>query len=670
MSTTARRRVLLLAVALGCAAGTVACSGGSHHSATPPSSTVATGTTTTVAGPPRAITSVRAGKWSDSRTWSTGTVPTARDRVTITKAVTCSGASEAAGVTIDAFASLAFDRTAGCSLTTSKNVVVYGTLVMRPASSSVVDTLQFVGVDEARFVDHGTSVLPTDVGLWVVGGGRLTAIGTPKVSWTNTVGGVAKGATKMALRSASGWKVGDHIFVTPTQPPTTAVGTAAFRGFDEATITAVDGNTITIGTPTGHPHPEVDHRYTAEVGNLTRNIRIEGTQQGYSHVFLHSTKPQTIKYVEEQYMGVQPPQAAADATGRYALHFHEDTTHSAGSIVQGVAIHDTHDHAFVPHASDGVTFRDDLAYNIHGAGFWWDPHNKVNVVPTNNAVVDHMLIARERPVLHSHGAREQAFKMGFGTGNRMTNSVAVGLDAATESSGFFWNTGEGSNGEWYFANNLAHNNHEQGLFVWQNTVQPHVIDRFTAYYNTGKGIDHGAYGNVYTYTNLTLYGNAEAGISLRAVSSRSARYPERRLSFTNVVIDGAGIAPYDVVIAGHNADGTKRPTTLTAFTMTGYTRAAVYVKATVRHKPDWVDFVDPKFANGNRFFFDGGVDPRNVIEVLDGSVVQYQVRPAGYAGGSKVAAWNASLLPASTPIAHGGKCAKHPEKHPKACGTG
>ncbi|MCU1430242.1 MAG: hypothetical protein JWL83_4242 [Actinomycetia bacterium] len=664
------RRLALVLVILLASAG---CSNGSsHRSASPSSSARETTPTTARPGPALSIVSARNGRWSDSTTWSPRTVPTARDHVEIRHAVTCAGPSDAAGVTVNAAAALTFDPNHGCVLSTSRNVIVNGTLVMKPASASITDTLRFVHVDETRFVDQGTVPLPTDVGLWIVGSGQLVAIGAPKNGWTNSHGAIAKGATSIAVQDASGWRPGDHLFISPTQPPTGTVSTASFRGFDEGTITAVSHGAITIDHPTRYPHPQVDGRFTPEVGNLSRNVHIEGTPQGYSHVFVHSSKPQTIRYVEERFMGVQPGHAPADATGRYALHFHHDGDSSRGSIVEGVAVHDTHNHVFVPHASNGVTFRDDLAYNVHGAAVWWDPKNKYNLIPTNDTNIDRMLVARVRPVLGSRGPREHAFRMGFGAGNRLTNSVAVGLDAANESAGFFWADNEGSDGEWFFQNNTAHNNHEQGIFVWQNTSQPHVIDHFSAYYNTGKGIDHGAYANLYTYTNLTLYGNAEAGLLLRAVNSHTAVHPERRLSFTNVVIDGAGISPYDVLIGGHNTGGTKRPTPLIAFTMTGYTHAAVHVEATTLIKPDWVDFVDPVFADNDKFYVDAGTNPMNVVRVLAGAVVQYQVRPVDFMGGSIVAAWNARMAAANTPISGAGTpratCGKRKQqKHSKAC---
>jgi hypothetical protein len=583
-------------------------------------------------------TTVKDGAWTDPATWSSGAVPSAGTAVDVTRAVTCSGDNAVGGITIEAGASLTFDPQLGCTMRSSRNVVDMGTLVMQPASVDVRHDLQFVNINEANFVGGGMAVLASDVGLWVMEAGRLQLNGAPKTSWTNASGAIALGATSFTVASAAGWRVGDRIFIAPTQPPT--AGDASFRGFDEGTITSVSGNTVTINTPTTYPHPVVHGQWTAEVGNLTRNVVIEGTTSGYSHVFVHSNQPQSVRYAELRYLAPQPKVPAQDGTGRYALHFHMSGDGSIGSVVQGVALHDTKNHAFVPHASMGVTFVDDLAYNVRNTAMWWDPKNITHQIPTNNTVIDHMLIARERQVVGSSGTRTSAFRMGFGAGNQLTNSVAVGLDAKNESAGFFWSDNEGSDGEWLFNNNVSHNSHEQGIFVWQNSTQPHVIQNFTAYYDTGKGIDHGSYFNLYTYRDITLYGNAGGGLLLRAVNSHTNLHPERILSFTNVKIDAAGMSDYAVIIGGHNFGGLTRPTPLVNFAMSGYALAAVQVQNTQLSKPDWVDFVNPTIS-GNGFWFDSGLDRQNLVRVLLGTKVLYALHPANFGGGTWVPLWNA-----------------------------
>jgi hypothetical protein len=99
-----------------------------------------------------AVRNVRTGVWSDPSTWSGGKLPLAGEpaaRVAGTT-VTVTGAVQAAGVTVEAGGRLAFDPNASAELTSSRNIVVSGTLSMRPAASSVVRAIRFAGVDAAR----------------------------------------------------------------------------------------------------------------------------------------------------------------------------------------------------------------------------------------------------------------------------------------------------------------------------------------------------------------------------------------------------------------------------------------------------------------------------------------------------------------------------------------
>jgi hypothetical protein len=90
-----------------------------------------------------ALHSVGSGAWSDPSTWSGGRVPGAGDPATIGSGttVTVTGQTQVAGVTVQAGGRLAFDPDASATLASTRNIVVGGTLSMRPASASVVQTM-------------------------------------------------------------------------------------------------------------------------------------------------------------------------------------------------------------------------------------------------------------------------------------------------------------------------------------------------------------------------------------------------------------------------------------------------------------------------------------------------------------------------------------------------
>src|SRR3989338_10373715 len=74
--------------------------------------------------------------------------------------------------------------------------------------------------------------------------------------------------------------------------------------------------------------------------------------------------------------------------GRYALHFHMSGENNRGVVVEGVVARDIGSHAFVPHASHGITFRDTLSYNTAETPYWWDPRTNFDRGVNPNASND------------------------------------------------------------------------------------------------------------------------------------------------------------------------------------------------------------------------------------------------------------------------------------------
>jgi hypothetical protein len=383
------------------------------------------------------------------------------------------------GVVIPPDESWVLDPNTNLTLTASGNVEVLGELVMQPASGDIEHVLRFEGVDESAFVGGGMDPVPSDVGLWVMGDGQLLIEGEEKTAW-----GYEFDAT---------W-AGDEVIAAPNTP----------------------GDYDTFEPVTATPPPN-ELGYPTELLNLTRNVRIEGTPEGYSHVFIRSTRPQTIRYAVLRY--VAPSFGDTDATGRYGIHIHMSGEGSRGSMVEGVVVRDAGNHAFVPHASHGVTFRDTIAFNVLNEAYWWDPppesdgddYDPSN--DTNDLVWDRAVAAGVDLGVSGNRFRLGAFFLGNGFNIEMTNSVAVGVqgESGSDRSGFIWPESAGA--VWLFENNIAHNNGANGIFVWQNNPERHDVDGFTAYYNELAGIKHGAYENSYQYHDLTLLENGASVVS-------------------------------------------------------------------------------------------------------------------------------------------------------------
>lgn len=351
---------------------------------------------------------------------------------------------------------------------TPRNVIVRGTLRMRPGS-----TLRFTGVDESRFVGGGMDPLESDVGLWVVDAGVLDIQGSPRAGWNRT-------------GTDPSWQAGDEIRVAPVSG----------RGSDLAFPAFAPGS----------PVPQVPGCPPAEVMNLTRDVVIEGTPTGRSHIFIRSSRPQTIRHCLIRHMG------PTGKLGRYPLHFHHCGDGSRGSLVEGVVVRDSGFRAFVPHMSHGITFRDCVAYTVKSHAYWWDPPDA-----SHDVRFEHCLAAKVISWWESGEGGEKfrltAFFLGIGDGNACVDCAAVAVGGEADSNGFQWP--ESGSGRWLFEDCVAHNNWANGIFVWDNNGTGHVIDRFVGYRNGYNGIDHGAYVNGYVYRDCLLV-ESGTGIEIHA----------------------------------------------------------------------------------------------------------------------------------------------------------
>ena len=603
-----------------------------HHGATPDTLPPQNGST--VESRVQGTTLMR---WSDPRAWN-GKVPGPGDVAKIDSPILLDVDGNVAGVIIEPKGSLTFDPNRTRTLTSKGNVIVRGRLIMRPKSASTVHKLLITGASESAFKGGGAIPLASDIGLWVVGDGVLDAVGSAKRGWTRATGSVGKGAKSISLKDTpSGWRPGDEVVITPTGSP---ASTTHYAAFDTATISSVGGKTISLSKSTSYAHPSVavggGKTFTAEVLNLTRNVRIEGRPGHRTHVFINSRKKQIIKYVAVRHVG--PRQGNDGVLGRYGIHFHMVGDHSRGSLVEGAVVTSAGHHAYVAHASHGVTFRDCVSHNTMSAAYWWDPGPE-NV--TRDVFYDRC-VASKVDTGTAGQFRHAAFGLGFGGSNSAHGCVAVGVTGSKNASGFIWPEPSGSGGKkgdgtgsvWDFVDCVAHNNKVNGIFVWQNNSGESVIDRFVAYHNGKAGIEHGAYKNVYQYRDSILYGNKRAGAMVAAVSGEV-----QPLAFVNVLFDGAGLSEYGIWFSDHNADPS-RPTQVTDCTFRGNKKAAFGVIDSVAH-PDHVDAVSCSF-NGNQFWLNDKIDQATVVRVQDAKLGSIALRPKGQPG-TFHPAWNASV---------------------------
>ena len=371
----------------------------------------------------------------------------------------------------------------------------------------------------------------------------LDAHGTPKTAWTNLTGAANAGDSTINVDAAAGWRVGDEVVITPTEP--TTVGNH-WEHHDRRTVTSVSGARIGLDRPLEFPHPAVTVRpgvtHRAEVLNLSRNVVIGGTPEGRSHVImLSTTAAQQISHIGLHNMG--PRQGDNEVLGRYAIHFHADYDGSHGSLVEGVAVYDSTGHGFAAHLSNGVTFRDCIAHDMVDDAFWWDlslDGGGRDLVPSHNIVY-------ERCVAHfvKSGGNSKfnltGFLMGAGDGNIARGCVATGVEGGAESSaGFHWPSLSRDDNTWTFEGNVAHNDRHSGIYFWQNGKPRTLVDGFTAYH-CGQGIFAGSYANLVSYRdcNDLRLRERRAG-HLGAPGEGGRGIPTRRSPTQRMYVDQAG----------------------------------------------------------------------------------------------------------------------------------
>jgi hypothetical protein len=568
--------------------------------------------------------------WSDPAAWQGGRVPASGAAVEIASgsSITLDQNVTVAGLTVDVRASLVFDATLSVSLASTANVIVYGGLTMIPSDASLTHRLDFVNVNDSQFVGGGLNPVASDVGLWVMGDGVLNLRGAAKTSWTNLVGSALASATSIRVADATGWRAGDQIFIAPTQPPSS--GAVSYTGFDNSSLNGVNGNVLSLQKPLTFDHPQVNNTWTAEVGNLTRNVTIDGTAGHYSHVFIRSTRAQTVKNVELDYMGVPQNSTPSGVLGRYALHFHMAGNGSVGSVVDGVVVAHSGTHAFVPHGSNGVDFENTVAYDVGDDAYWWDS-NTTRLDTSNssdNVTIKDALAAK----VTGGGQGASGFCVcvdNVALSDTLSNSVAVGVNSGTNGAGYRWSNTFGF-GSWTFDNNVAHNNKTDGLFSWaNNNVQ--TVTNFTAY-NNRNGIVQGAYKNAYHYANVRLYGNSTYGVYLGATARSGG------LTFADVQINGAGATgSVGFFACCHQLAGTAYATVISNSTVTNTYYPSVW--SVDPHDGDYIKVMDSNLgATGSQhcpdgsldcgpYYFGNGTEPTSSIEVQNATDGHFVLTP-------------------------------------------
>jgi cell migration-inducing and hyaluronan-binding protein len=312
---------------------------------------------TAVQTPAAAMRKVR---WSDASAWPNGRVPAAGEAVTITRDMDVMlDVSPPALRSLTVDGKLTFSNERDLELTTDWIYLRGGELHIgeegkpytRQASITLTDTVK--GENINTMGDRGIMLMR----------GTLELHGDREHTWTKLARTAAKGSDKIEVLDARGWRTGDEIVLASTdfEP----------RQAERRTVTAIDGNSLTLDKPLEYMHfgeitYGVDER--GEVGLLTRNIRIQASEDADSnyfggHIMAMVGSKMKVSGVELSRMGQHLTLA------RYPIHWHLGGD-GTGQYIKNASIHDTYSRCVTVHGTDNLRIENNVTYNTVGHCFF------------------------------------------------------------------------------------------------------------------------------------------------------------------------------------------------------------------------------------------------------------------------------------------------------------
>jgi cell migration-inducing and hyaluronan-binding protein len=298
--------------------------------------------------------------WSDPAAWPGGEVPGEGDAVTIgpdMAVVLDVDPPSLRSLTIDGKLSFSNDR--DIELQTEWIYLRGGELQIGSEADPHTRTATITLTDRVPGEDVNTM---GDRGIMLMGG-TLSLHGDREHTWTKLAETAAAGSTRIAVLDPSGWRPGDEIVLASTDFDP--------RQAERRTITAIDGNAITLDQPLRYMHFGkitfgVDER--GEVGLLTRNIRIQASDDAEStyfggHIMAMAGSKVQVSGVELNRMGQHLTLA------RYPMHWHLGGE-GQGQYLENSAIHDTYSRCVTVHGTNNVRVENNVTFNTVGHCFF------------------------------------------------------------------------------------------------------------------------------------------------------------------------------------------------------------------------------------------------------------------------------------------------------------
>jgi hypothetical protein len=326
--------------------------------------------------------------WSNPATWPSGHVPAAGENVTIpqgSQILLDVSPPALGGVTIEG--SLIFaEKDLNLS---AKWIMLHGKLQVgtenRPFPNRANITLTATDTNES-VMNMGTR------GILVMGGTLELHGRTPSPAWTKLSASTSAQSTSLSLVDSVSWSSGDQLAVAPTDfyrvgateqvDVSSASGTSvtlkqALQKPRWGKLQYIDSKGVTLTANTSVTSKVLDER--AEVGNLTRNIVIQGQDDSLwrdhgfgGQVMFMSGGIAHIDGAQFRRMG------QASHVGRYPIHWHLWSYNSDGTVgndttgqyVRNSVVWGSSQRCMVIHATNGLTIKNNICYDIKGHAFF------------------------------------------------------------------------------------------------------------------------------------------------------------------------------------------------------------------------------------------------------------------------------------------------------------
>ena len=404
------------------------------------------------------IQPVKSGLWSDRTVWPGNNLPTTSDDVDIPQNITITlvGTCRAKNLNISGSLKAINGRAnnAWIDLRAQSIIVANGGVFEIGTENSPYIANKNTNDIRCQITLTGaknTTLGATYKAIFVQDGGTLELHGKKKKSWTNIAATVNAGATRITLREAVDWEVGDVVALTATGLAQTG-NTKRWERVDQVTIASIsnDGKTITTTTPLEYRHIGGSKTYTrstdgkswstdlyGEIGLLSHYIKIQGetsNADGFGgHIMLMKGSISHSENIELFRMGQK------GVLGRYPYHWHLNEDKSRGSYLRNSSVHKSFNRAVTIHGTDYVTIDGVYAYDHIGHGiFLEDGAERFNTIKNNVVFVSRRPSNADRltPSDNQFNVAQNRTPASYwitNTNNTFENNIAAG----TEGTGFW-----------------------------------------------------------------------------------------------------------------------------------------------------------------------------------------------------------------------------------------